>query len=93
MRAMDQGPPLFARVLVACCIAGRSYTPPTLWAHLRACREAGRAEAGDAIGGLRNRPRSVPSGLPLRVDAFAVEGPRDLRDGKFPDCIHFIDAR
>jgi hypothetical protein len=67
VRAMDEGPPLFARVLVACCIAGRSYTPPTLWAHLRACREAGRAEAGDAIGGLRNRPRSVPSGLPLRV--------------------------
>jgi hypothetical protein len=50
--------PLFARALGAGRIAGRSQTPPTLWAHLRAWGEAGLAEAGDsAIGGV---PQHAP---------------------------------
>src|SRR3954452_7335468 len=38
--------PLFARAFVACCSAGRSYTPPTLWPHNpRPGRGASLAEA------------------------------------------------
>src|SRR3954467_4406054 len=44
--------PLFALAFVACCGAGRSYTPPTLWAHHpRPCTDAGLAEAGEAAIG------------------------------------------
>ena len=41
--------PLFAGALVACCGAGRNYTPPTLWAHNPcARRDAGLAKIGRA---------------------------------------------
>src|SRR5437660_6190098 len=58
--------PLFARAFVACCGAGGSYTPPTLWAHNpRPCRDAGLAEAGGtAIRGVaQHRPngRAFPA--------------------------------
>src|SRR5260370_13685842 len=88
--------PLFARALVAGGIAGRSYTPPTLWAQVRARTEAGLAEAGyAAIGGVpQHAPdhRAFPAACPARRNAFAVEPPRDLRDAESFDGIHLIDA-
>src|SRR4029077_8394577 len=88
--------PLFARALVAGGIARRSYTPPTMGAHLRTCRKAGLAEAGDsAIGGVpQHAPdhRAFPAACPARRNAFAVEPPSDLRDAESLDGIHLIDA-
>src|SRR5262249_14824094 len=88
--------PLFARALVACCIAGRTYTSPTLWAHLGARREAGLAEAGDsAIGGMAQYApdhRAFPAACLAWRYAFAIEPPCNLRDAKSLDGIHLIDA-
>src|SRR5215469_1768857 len=77
-------------------MAGRSATPATLGAHLRACREMGLAEAGDsAIGRVpQHTPdhRAFPAACPTRRYAFPVEPPRDLRDAQSLDRIHLIDA-
>src|SRR5215471_21444046 len=77
-------------------MAGCSATPPTLGAHLRACREMGLAEAGDsAIGRVpQHTPdhRAFPAAGPTRRNAFAVEPPRDLRDAHSLDRIQLIDA-
>src|SRR6516164_191332 len=78
-------------------MAGRSYTPPTtLCAHLRACREASLAEAGDsAIGGVAQHAPdhgAFPVASLTRRNAFAIEPPRDLRDAKPLDGIHLKDA-
>jgi hypothetical protein len=57
--------PLSPGPSLACRGAGRSDTPPTLWAHNPCpCTDAGFAEAGvAAIGGVPlARPPSVPSG-------------------------------
>src|SRR6516164_1870135 len=74
----------------------RSYTPPTLWAHLGTRREAGLAEASNsAIGGVaQDAPdhRAFPAACLAWRDAFAVELPCDLRDAKSVDCIHLKDA-
>src|SRR2546422_1666216 len=90
--------PLFARAFVACCGAGRSYTPPTLWAHNpRPCRDAGLAEAGGtAIRGVaQHRPnrRAFPARACLASrDAFSIDPPGDLPDATPLDCVHLIDA-
>jgi hypothetical protein len=77
-------------------MAGRSYTPPTLCAHLRACREASLTEAGDsAIGGVSQHAPdhgAFPAASLTRRNAFAIELPRDLRDAKSLDCMHLKDA-
>src|SRR6516164_4515452 len=77
-------------------MAGRSYTPPTLCAHLRACREASLAEAGDsAIGGVAQHAPdhgAFPAASLTRRNSFAIEPPRDLRDAKSLDGIHLKDA-
>src|SRR5438874_805169 len=90
--------PLFARAFVACCGAGRSYTPPTLWAHNpRPCRDTGLAEAGGtAIRGVaQHRPngRAFPARACLASrDAFSIDPPGDLPDATPLDCVHLIDA-
>src|SRR6516165_8692688 len=77
-------------------MAGRSYTSPTLCAHLRACREASLAEAGDStIGGVSQHAPdygALPAASLTRRNAFAIEPPRDLRDAKPLDGIHLKDA-
>src|SRR5213592_2820533 len=90
--------PLFARAFVACCGAGRSYTPPTLWAHHpRPCTDVGLAEAGGtAIGGVA-QPRPNGGAFPARAclasrDAFSIDPPRDLTDAESLDGVHLIDA-
>src|SRR6516165_4472836 len=77
-------------------MAGRSYTPATLCAHLRACGEASLAEAGDStIGGVSQHAPdhgAFPAASLTRRNTFAIEPPRDLRDAKPLDGIHLKDA-
>src|SRR6516165_10439619 len=77
-------------------MAGRSYTPATLCAHLRACGEASLAEAGDStIGGVSQHAPdhgAFPAASLTRRNTFAIEPPRDLRDAKSLDGIHLKDA-
>src|SRR5437773_6688626 len=89
--------PLFAGALVACCAAGRSCTPRTLWAHNPcARRDAGLAEAGDATIGrvAQHAPhhRAFPATCSASRNAFAVEATRDLPDAESLDGVHLIDA-
>src|SRR5207302_5830208 len=90
--------PLFARAFVACCGAGGSYTPPTLWAHNpRPCTDAGLAETGDAaIGGVAQHTpdhRAFPaSALLERRVTSGVEPAGDLANVESLHGIHFIDA-
>ena len=89
--------PFFLRALVACCGAGRSCTPSTLWAHNAcACRDAGLTEAGDAAIGrvTQDAPhdRAFPATCSASRNAFAVELTRDLPDAESLDGVHLIDA-
>src|SRR5258707_2286408 len=81
--------PRCARAFVACCAAGRSHTPPTLWAHYaRPSRDSGLAEAGDAaIGGVAQHTphdRAFPATAFARRYAFGVEPAGDLAAAEAP---------
>src|SRR5436190_1222828 len=89
--------PLFAFAFVACCSAGRSYTPPTLWAHNpRPGRGASLAEAGEAaIGWVPQQSpdyRAFPAASLASRDSFTVEPSRDLPDAESLDCVHLINV-